>query len=248
MNTTTHGSGACVRAFATICALVLSSALTACDPGNLLGSGGDSGTATFTPNYSEAPPAHAANLPCGDSDPTHLCIALKYVSYSDPTSGQPIVDQSQAAANVQGINSVWTQCQVQFTLETYQAVNPATLGLPFAPATQDDLGSARQALQGSTTLLVTTSGQWTGDLGAATANAWSVLPPEGPFGSVLEASVATIPNLIAHELGHQLNLVHVADQYDVMNPIIYSNSLNMTDDQCSMARATAISFWGPALR
>ena len=53
---------------------------------------------------------------------------------------------------------------------------------------------------------------------------------------------------MAHELGHALNLGHVEDKYDVMSPIVYGNSLNLTDAQCRESRATAISFWRAALR
>ena len=218
----------------------------ACDPGQMLGLSGDSGSSTFTPNYNEAPPAHSGSLPCGDNDPTHLCVALDYVAYND--GSDPLVSESQAQNNVQGINSVWEQCQVQFYLETYTAASPQNYSLPFAPATNSDLSNVRSAFTKSNQLVVVTTGQWTGDLGAQAPNAWTEMPPVGPFGSVLEASVSNVSNLIAHELGHYLNLVHVADEYDVMNPTVYENSLNLTTDQCSMARATAISFWGAALR
>ena len=60
--------------------------------------------------------------------------------------------------------------------------------------------------------------------------------------------MASVYTLIAHELGHYLNLEHVSDQYNVMNPVVYGNSFNLTDDQCAEARATAISFWSNALR
>jgi hypothetical protein len=194
-----------------------------------------------------APPAHQASLPCKDSDPTHLCVALNYVVYEE-SSGQPIIPQSQAEANVEGINSVWSQCHVQFYLEKFTAANPSSAGLNYAPSTSDELATVRSEFADKARLSVVTTGQWTGTLGSQAANGWTELPPVGPFGTVLEASVASISNLIAHELGHYLNLVHVADEYNVMNPVVYSNSLNITDDQCSDARATAISFWGAMLR
>ena len=221
-------------------------ALTACNPGDLLGNGGNSGGG-YTPDMSKAPPAHSASLPCGDSDPTHLCVAVKYAVFQD-SSGVPIVSPSQAAQNVDGVNSIWTQCHVQFYLEKFAEVDPGSYSIPFQPGSPDDLQSVRQALDESDTLLVATTGQFTGDLAANPANAWTQMPPVGPFGSTLEQSVGAYPGIIAHELGHYLNLQHVSDQFDVMNPTIYANSLNLTSDQCAMARATAISFWGAALR
>ena len=237
----------CARVSFLALAAPLLALTTGCDPGALLGISGDSGTSTYTPNYSELPPAHTAALPCKDSDTTHLCVALNYVVY-DGTGGQPLISQAQATQNVQSINTVWAQCNVQFYLENFVAANPATYGLDAQPSTSDELATVRTEFTDATRLTVVTTGQWTGDLGAQPANGWTEMPSVGPFGSVIEQSVATIPNLIAHELGHYLNLVHVTDQYDVMNPVVYSNSLNLTDDQCSMARATAISFWGSMLR
>jgi len=70
----------------------------------------------------------------------------------------------------------------------------------------------------------------------------------GPFGVVLEQSVATYGSIVAHELGHYLNLQHTSDAYNIMSPIIYTNSLTLTGDQCAEARATALSFWGNMLR
>lgn len=240
-----------IRRCARVSFLVLMAPLlaftTACDPGSLLGISGDNGSSTYTPDYSKAPPAHQASLPCKDSDPTHLCVALNYVVY-DGNASQPLISQSQAASNVQDINSVWAQCHVQFYLENFTAANPANYKLPEDPSSSDDLTAVRTAFTDNARLTVVTTGQWTGDLGAQPANGWTEMPAIGPFGTVIEQSVATISNLIAHELGHYLNLVHVADEYDVMNPVVYANSLNLTDDQCSEARATAISFWGAMLR
>lgn len=220
---------------------------TACNPGDMLGSSGDSGSSTYTPDYSLPPPPHSASLPCQDPDTNHLCVALNYVSYEGGPS-QPIVAQAQALQNVQNISSLWAQCNIQFYLENYQAADPSTSGLPYQPESMDDLTNVRSAFPSSNELTVVTTGQWTGDLGAQAPNAWTEMPPVGPFGVVMEASVSTIYNLIAHELGHYMNLVHVADEYNVMNPTIYANSLNLTADQCSEARATAISFWGAMLR
>jgi hypothetical protein len=243
--------GRCARAQGFFYASVLLAAIAVtaagCDPGAILGLSGDAGSTQFVPNYNEAPPAHQAGLPCGDPDNTHLCIALNYVTYQD-SSGQPIVNRAQATSNVQNINTVWDQCHVQFYLENYTAADPVNYKLDFAPSTSDELGNVRSAFTDHSRLTVVTTGQWTGQLGSQAPNAWTEMPPVGPFGTVLEASVADVGNLIAHELGHYLNLQHVTDVYDVMNPVVYSNSINLTDDQCSMARATAISFWGSALR
>ena len=226
---------------------VTSVAATGCLPGSLLGIGGDSGGSSYTPDYSAKAPAHRTGLPCADSDPTHLCVAVKVVSYQD-SAGRPILSQAQAQANLSGVNQLWSQCHVQFTLESYQAVAASSFGLPYSPTEQDALADVRSTFENSDTLLVTATGQWSGTLGAGAANAWTELPATGPFGVVMEASVSSVSGLLAHELGHYLDLQHTSDVYNVMNPTVFANSINIIDSQCSTARATAISFWGAALR
>ena len=59
----------------------------------------------------------------------------------------------------------------------------------------------------------------------------------------LEHPVDQSANLIAHELGHYLNLGHVSDTYAMMNPIIYARSVNLYASQCSTARSAARYYW-----
>ena len=239
--------GRCVRASVSVVLVLSLASFTACNSGDAQGTSGTPAPVNFVPNYSAAAPAHQADLPCGDKDPNNLCIALKYMAYEDG-SGIPVVSNAQASANVSNINTLWSQCHIKFFLESYQSINSSSYGLEYQSSTMAELQRVRSSLAPTTQMLVVTTGQWTGDLGAQPANAWTELPPVGPFGAVLEGSVGQYYNIVAHELGHYLNLVHVADQYNVMNPVVYGNSMNIIDSQCSMARATAISFWGAMLR
>lgn len=218
-----------------------------CYPGDLLGQGGDAGARHYEPDYSLAAPAHRPELPCGDSDSSHLCLALNYVAYQGSGPAM-MVSRNQASSNVSQVNTVWAQCHIQFFVEQYSAVDPTTRGLAYQPSTGAELTGVREAFAEANQLLVVTTGQWRGDLGADGANAWTVLPSVGPFGVVMEGMIGSTSNLIAHELGHYLNLEHANDVYNAMNPIIYGNSINLTDAQCAEARATAISFWSSMLR
>lgn len=226
---------------------LLAFAAPGCYPGELLGQGGDAGPRRFEPNYSLAAPAHRPELPCGDTDPSHLCLALNFVTYQS-SSSTAMVNRSQASGSVSQVNSVWEQCHIQFYIETYSAIDPTARGLPYQPNSNNELTRVREALSDASRLLVVSTGQWQGELSAQGANAWTVLPAVGPFGVVMESLAGSVSNLIAHELGHYLNLDHANDVYNAMNPVIYGNSINLNDTQCAEARATAISFWGAMLR
>ena len=95
-----------------------------------------------------------------------------------------------------------------------------------------------------------TTGTWdrSGSLGETTANAWTSMPGGGPYGSVLERPVGLNSHLIAHEIGHYMNLVHVSDSGAMMNPIIYSTSNRISATQCKTARSAALYFWAQMIR
>jgi hypothetical protein len=181
---------------------------------------------------------------CKSSDPNHICLALKYIVYTD-SSGRPSVTSTQAAANIKVINKIWNQCNIGFQIETYHQIEPSKHHLVFSTANIGDLDEIRSTFEDPDHLLVVTTGSWnrTGSLGHTSANAWTSLPGSTPYGAVLEASVGNFGNILAHELGHYLNLDHLSEATDLMNPIIYDNSTQLNQDQCNSARSTANSYW-----
>jgi hypothetical protein len=74
------------------------------------------------------------------------------------------------------------------------------------------------------------------------------MPGDAPYGVVLEKPVDTYSNIVAHELGHYLNLAHAGDTGDLMNPIIYDNSTVLSEYQCSAARDAATTYWQSMMR
>jgi hypothetical protein len=74
------------------------------------------------------------------------------------------------------------------------------------------------------------------------------LPGGPPYGAILEQPVGTFPNIVAHELGHYMNLDHVSDTSDLMNPIIYSTSTSIYPSQCNTTRSADNYFWTKMLR
>lgn len=171
------------------------------------------------------------------------CIGVKFVSYTD-TSGNPVATQQDALSNLQTMNSIWAQCNVAYQIDTYFLADPSQYGLNFSPSDLSELDNVREAFGDDYKLVMVTTGTWnrSGTLGQSSANAWTAMPGSDNLGSVLESPVASFGNIYAHEIGHQLNLVHVADTLDVMDPTIYTNSVELDPSQCATAQSQASSY------
>ncbi len=186
---------------------------------------------------------------CQSDDPTFFCLGLKYVVYKD-SSGQPVVTKDEALNNVKTINKLWAQCNIGFQIDEYQAVDPTAYGLEYSPANDSELSAIRESFADESKILVVTTGRWNryGTLGNTGANAWTSLPGDYPLGAVLEGSVGVFPNIIAHELGHYMSLLHIGNTYDLMDPIIYDNSTALSSDQCVNARSAVGTYWQRMVR
>lgn len=220
----------------------------ACQDQSILGQDGPNGGRLVFPNESPTSPhPKAAFGPACATGASQLCLGLKYVVYKDST-GRAVVSGDEAISNVGQINSVYAQCGIVFQIDEYLPVTPRDYGLNYNTSSLSELDPIRSALSSSESLLVVTTGTWMGSLGAGAANAWTTLPGEGHYGAVLEEPVGTYPNLIGHELGHYLNLDHVSDTSNLMNPVIYTSSKGLSAQQCGEMRATATNFWARMIR
>lgn len=184
---------------------------------------------------------------CKSTDLNRYCLSIRYVTYQD-SSGNAVVSENLAISNVQQTNEIWSRCDIGFEIGEYLAIEPVSYGLSFSPSTHDETTTLRNVFATNSMLLLGVTGKWTGTLGASAANAWTAMPGGPPYGVVLEAPVSAYPNLIAHELGHYLNLGHVSDTSDVMNPVIYTRSTGLTASQCADARAAVGYFWAKMMR
>jgi hypothetical protein len=191
----------------------------------------------------------ASGKTCVSDDPAFLCLGVKYVVYED-SSSQPIVSPGAVEKNFSAINSIWKQCKIGFQLDELVVKNPESAGLPADTTEFSDLDRIRQAFNDKSSLLIVTTHKWKrdGSLGHTPANAWTKMPGSGLYGVILEQKVGAFPNIIAHELGHYLNLYHTNENTDVMNAIIYNNSNVITKEQCATARASVGKWWSNMVR
>lgn len=175
---------------------------------------------------------------CNSSDPNQICLGVRYVSYQD-SGGTAVVSSELAASNIRATNAIYKQCGIQFQIDEYKAVDPTTLNLAFGAQSVNQLDAIRNTFGFDDSLLIVQTGPW-----GTVKNAWTSTPGTGTYGAVLEASVADFPNILAHELGHYLNLDHVNDRSNLLDAIIYPDSVNLTQDQCQTMRSAATQFWG----
>jgi hypothetical protein len=190
-----------------------------------------------------------ASCETADSKTPQRCLAVQYVAYTQD-GGLSTVDAAQARTNLKVANTIWSQCGVSFTLERFLTPEPSTLGLKQNPSESSELPEIRKAFESDEQLLVVTTGNWnrSGSLGSTGANAWATVPGTFPTGIVLEDSVGTFGNIVAHELGHLLGLDHSSVKTNLMSPLIYDNSNQLTSSDCETANQTIDLYWRPMLR
>jgi hypothetical protein len=220
--------------------LLAAVALTACEGVSETSSASD---ASQVATSSEDSPSSGTS--CASSD---LCLALKMVAYSDGNA--PVIDSRTAEDIVSRINGVWSQCGIGFRLEDFQAVEPKNVGLSEIPQNMSELPQIRGALQSSNQLLVVMTEGWgsAGNINDSGADAWTTLPGYPPYGAVIDEPVARNANIIAHELGHYLDLLHIQNRGNLLSPVVGASSRGLTSGQCSKARATAQAVFAPMLR
>ena len=187
--------------------------------------------------------------PCSVKDENNFCLGLKYIAYKN-SNGRPVISADQAKENVTSINQIWSQCKITFKIDSFESVDPDEYSLKYNTSDSIELNDIRKTFDDQSHLLVVTIGKWdrSGTLGNTGANAWTSMPGESMMGVVMESTVATFSNIIAHELGHYLNLDHMKDKSDLMNPIIYDSSTSLNLSQCQQARLAVETYWQHMLR
>lgn len=182
---------------------------------------------------------------CLSADRQKICMGIHFVSYEN-SEGIAMADATEALKIVNTLNRLWGSCGISFQVEKYQSVNPVRYGLSFAEESQNEVDDIRRTFAlPSNTLLAVTTGPWD-----TAVNAWTTMPGEGPYGAIMESGSVRYGDgiIYAHEFGHYLGLDHVSDSSDLMNPVIYTTSTKLEDQQCNTARQTAKAYWSEMLR
>ncbi len=208
--------------------------------------------ALWSAAFLHAAPAQPAEGPLGRPEAARLkpmILALKYVSYREP-GGSPVLQEAETRALVSAVNAIYSRCSIEFRLEQFQTAVPRESGLVYQPSRMVELDPIRSRFEDPTRLVVITTGPWNrdGGLGKDGANAWTMMPGDRPAGTVLEGTFARNANLLAHELGHYLNLDHRHERDNLMNPVIYRDSTGIDPLQCERMRTAALAWRSEAIR
>jgi hypothetical protein len=178
--------------------------------------------------------------------PSSVLLALKFVEFL-PSQGAQRLGEAKVKKLVEEMNSIYSKCSISFRLEETATVNPDQFGLPYHLNSVEKMHEVRKPFDDPRYLVVISTGSWDHKkMGAA--NAWTAMPGEIPSGAVVESPVVTFAGIVAHEIGHYLSLNHVKNNVNLMNPIIYQVSKELTAEQCANMRATAATVRGAAIR
>jgi hypothetical protein len=171
------------------------------------------------------------------------------VAYID-RQGNEVESELDAIRDVNFANQIWRECGIQFQLERYENVQPQEFELRYQTRNYEELNEIRERFSDPRRLLVVATGKWdrTGSLGNSWANAWTNMPGESQYGVVLERTVTSYPQILAHELGHYLSLGHDEDPRNLMHPVVARNSTELTRQECQSARWAVRTYWRKMMR
>jgi hypothetical protein len=194
---------------------------------------------------------HAASTPgaplegdpgCVSSDSDRQCLGLKIAAYQD-SKGQPTMSQEDAVRVVQEINELWKPCNIAFQVEEYEAVKPGDFDLSYSAGSGNETTEIRAAFSTPRTLLVAATGPW-----STSAIAWTQMPGTAPYGTIVSRDYAKDAITVGHELGHYMGLDHSGSTDNLLYPVVYRTSRELTKSQCEAARSINADDWKAMLR
>lgn len=174
-------------------------------------------------------------------------LGIRYALYTSSTDPE-IPNRLQETFGK--INTIWKSCGIQFLPELVAASPSDDANVDRAPANLSELFQIRRDLKTPDSLLVAVTDPWkrTGTLGKNGANAWTAMPGAVDHGIVVEWNERWNANLLAHELGHYLGLVHRSSRSELMAPVIYRDSQQISEGECTVARTAVVAYWKNMIR
>jgi hypothetical protein len=203
------------------------------------------------PTYSPHPISPSTVKPldgatsCASSNPSHLCIGVKIVSYVQ--NGVAVLDRDQAISLINRVSQVWNQCNIGFQLESYDAVDPAPLHLDYDMNWYNDGDKVRSTFKDDSRFLMIAAGKLTGRSNTTGAT-WDAGTGYGFFGSLIDGAYAQKELTVAHEFGHYQGLYHVKGDTNLLYPYAEPDNNHLTAQQCTTARNSDYHYWQNMLR
>ena len=179
-----------------------------------------------------------------NQQPINLALRFVELLHQD---GSLMMSEGAARGLTKKVNKIFSACQIQFSLEDYQVVKPQDVGLSNYPKSLTQMTNFRKPFFDPRYLVIIKTGKWDHNK-VGNANAWTAMPGDAPSGVVIESPVSSFAGLVAHELGHYLDLYHVENSKNLMNAMIYGDSKQLSQKQCLTMRSTAMKVWASALR
>lgn len=186
---------------------------------------------------------------CDRSVKGQLCLGLKLVVF--------VADVEEAHAEwdslletLAEVNGIWRQCKIQFQVDEYLPVDPKAVGLDYGVTEYDEFDGIRETFVDGTSLLVVATGPWDreGEMGDSSVSGWTLMPGDDLHGTVVEKPWHLDRNLLAHELGHYLDLDHTQDRKDLMAEVMNNRSEKLDREECARARRAARIYWPSMIR
>ena len=204
-------------------------------------------TATATP--APTPSNHAGPISgaesCHSTDPNHICIGVKVVSFVK--NGKEVLNHDQAIALISRVSKVWNQCNIGFQLEDYKAADPTASGLSYEVDWYNDGDTVRNAYQDTSRFLMVAAGKLTGSSNT-TGVTWDAGTGDGFYGSLIDGAYAQDELTVAHEFGHYQGLYHVSDPSNLLYAYAEDYNHVLTSKQCATARSANYEYWQQMLR
>ncbi len=192
---------------------------------------------TFTPVEPSPTPVPSPTLtPVPPKPPIGAMISLptKVIAYQ----GYSSLTEDKVRVVLERVNDTWKKCQIRFEWGSLKYIDPKAYGLGGYKTLNEESWPARAPFQDKSKILVVVTQRFNENY-----IGWTSYPGSSVMGAVIDGRVAEYAPIYSHEFGHYLGLqAHSPDPKNVMYYIAYETAINLTDDQCAVARKYAAQY------